>query len=349
MTETVGSLATLVNGVVHGDAARPIVGVGDLRIAGPDRIGFLRNPAYAEAAKVAKIGALIVAEPIETQAAQIVVKSVDAAFARVALQFHPVPVATEHRIEPGAVVHPDAVLEAPVQIGSCAVVEKGARLGAGTVLFAGAVVGAGCRVGRQCTLYARAVLYPGVTLGDRVIVHSGAVVGADGFGYARDEAGAWIKWPQLGDVVIEDDVELGANVTIDRAALGTTRIGRGTKLDNLVHIGHNCVLGEHVAVAGLSALAGSVTVGNRVQIGGHTVSAGHLHLVDDVRIAGNSAIVASVTEPGDWMGSPLMEKGRWLRTMRSLGQLVDIAGHVRRLLKRVAVLEGKRDGGGDDA
>lgn len=348
MTETVGSLATLVQGVVHGDAQRRIVGVGDLRFAGADRIGFLRNPAYAEAAKATRIGALIVAAPIDTTAAQIVVRNVDVAFARVASRFHPPPTAEQHHIDPKASVHPEAVLEAPVQVGACAVVEKGARIGAGTVLFPGAVVGEHCKVGRNCTLYARAVLYHNVTLGDRVIVHSGTVVGADGFGYARADDGEWVKWPQLGDVVIEDDVELGANVTIDRAALGSTKIGRGSKLDNLVHIGHNCVLGEHVAIAGLSAFAGSAIIGNRVQIGGHTVSAGHLKIADDVRIGGNSAIVTSVEQSGDWMGSPVMEKSRWLRTLRHLAQLVDLAANLRRLRRRVDVLEGKRPSAGDD-
>lgn len=334
MTETVGSLARLVGGVVHGDAEHVIAGVGDLRFSGKDRIGFLRDPKLTEAARVSQIGALLVAAPVETDANQVVVAEVDVAFARVAQRFHPLPSASTHAVAATACVHPDAFLEAPVDVGPGAVVGKGARIGAGTIIGAGAVVGEDCRVGRASVLYPRVVLYPGVVVGDRVVIHAGAVVGSDGFGYAREKSGAWVKWPQLGTVIVEDDVELGANVTVDRATLGSTRIGRGSKVDNLVHVGHNCQLGEHVAIAALSALAGSVTVGDRVQLGGHTVAGGHIKIAADARIGGNSGIVNDVPDRGDYMGYPLVEKARWARVLRTLGRLPDLAAQVRSLRPR---------------
>lgn len=343
MTDTVGSLAKLIGGTVIGDAARPITGVGDLRYAGIDRIGFLRDHKLIDAAKLTKIGALLVAEPIDTPAVQVVVASVDVAFARIAGRFHPAPQAHAHSIDRTASVHAEAVLEAPVQVGACAVIDKGARIGAGSVIGAGVVVGEGCVVGRCCVLYPRVVLYPRITLGDRVHVHAGAVVGADGFGYARDTDGAWVKWPQLGTVKVEDDVELGANVTIDRAALGATRIGRGTKIDNLVHIAHNCSLGEDVAIAAFSALSGSVTLGDRVVLGGHTITAGHLKVAADTRIGGNSGLTADITTPGDYMGFPVVEKPRWMRIMAWLVRLPEMGADVREL--RRASRGG--DGGGD--
>lgn len=322
MTETVGSLAAMVGGRLYGDPTRRIVGVGDLRVAGHDRVGFLRDPRLLERAKTTRIGALVVAEPIETPASQIVVDNVDVAFARIAQQFHPTPRAVEHSVHPAATVHSEATLEAPVQIDAHAVVGAGAFVGSGTVIGAGAVIGSGCQVGRDCVIHPRAVLYPGVTLGDRVILHSGAVIGSDGFGYARERDGSWVKWPQVGTVVIESDVEIGANTTVDRAAFGATRIGRGTKLDNLIHVGHNCVLGEHVAMAGLSALSGSVTLGDRVVVAGHTVFGGHLSVAADTRIGGASVLHDSIERSGDYMGFPLMEKARWFRTLRELSRLV---------------------------
>jgi UDP-3-O-[3-hydroxymyristoyl] glucosamine N-acyltransferase len=340
MTETVGSLAKFVGGTVHGDAERVIAGVGDLRFAGADRIGFLRDPKLADAARVSRIGALVVDAVIETSAAQIVVEEVDVAFARIAGRFHPTPRATEHAVHPSASVAAGAVLEAPVQVGPCAVIERGASVGAGTVVGAGAVVGEDTRVGRDCLLYPRVVLYPRITLGDRVLVHAGAVIGSDGFGYARDRDGAWVKWPQLGTVTIEDDVEIGANVTIDRAALGATKIGRGTKIDNLVHIAHNCTLGQHVAIAGFSALSGSVTLGDRVQLAGHTVSSGHLKVAADVRIGGCSVITTDVPQSGDYMGFPVMDKQKWMRTLGWITRLPELATEVRDLQR------GRKPGGG---
>ncbi len=330
---TVGSIAKLVNGEVIGDGSRPLRGVGDLRRAGADELGFLNDVALQEAAKTTRCGALLVAKPIDTPAVQIVVGNVYAAFARAALFFHPPPFATRHEVHASAVIHAGAVLEPPLSIGPHTVIGEGARLGSGTIVGAGSVVGERCTVGQRCTFHANVVLYPGVRLGDRVILHAGCVVGADGFGYARDDDGSYVKFPQLGTVVIEDDVEIGANTAIDRGSLGTTRIGRGTKIDNLVQVGHNCDFGANVAIAGFCAFSGSTILGDRVAIAGHTVSAGHIKIGNDVRVGGNSVLYRDLAEPGDYVGYPLQEKKRWMRSLRAIDRILELQEEVRRLAK----------------
>lgn len=334
--ETVGSLADLVGGEVKGDRETPITGVGDLRTAGPEQIGFLADVKLEEAARSTKAGALLVRRPVDTPAAQIVVGNVYAAFAKVAQLFFPAPRVERHDVHPSAFVDPSVHLEPPVQVGPCAVVESGSRIGAGTVLRAGVLVGERCRIGRDCVLHPGVVLYPGVELGDRVVVHGGCVLGSDGFGYAREDDGSYVKFPQMGRLIVEDDVEIGANTTIDRGALKATRIGRGSKLDNLIQVGHNCEFGAHVAVAGLCGFSGSTILGDRVSIAGHVVSSGHLKVGDDVRVGGASVLHRDVAAPGDYIGYPLMEKARWMRTVKALDKLVELQQRVRELEKRLA-------------
>jgi UDP-3-O-[3-hydroxymyristoyl] glucosamine N-acyltransferase len=317
---SVAELAELVAGRLVGDSTRRIVGLGDLRTAGPDRIGFVRDARYAAAAKATRAGALLTESELPTSATQIVVDDVDVAYAKVALRFHPVPRAQGHLIHPTAVVDPGAVLEEPVQVGPRAVVGR-SRIGAGTVIGAGVVVGDGCSIGRDCFFHPNATVYGGVQIGQRVLVHANAVLGSDGFGYAR-EAGRWIKVPQLGTTVIEDDVEIGAGTTIDRATLGVTRIGARTKIDNLCHIAHNCTVGQDVAIAANCGIAGSTTVGDRCVIAGNVGISGHLNIGPDVRLGGGTVVLKDVTEPGDYMGHPLLEKRRFLRLLRVLRGLV---------------------------
>jgi UDP-3-O-[3-hydroxymyristoyl] glucosamine N-acyltransferase len=317
---TVAALAELVSGRVLGDAGRRIVGLGDLRSAGPDRIGFVRETRYHAAAKATRAGAVLTATELDTPASQIVVADVDVAYAKVAAHFHPVQRATEHSIHPTAVVDPAAELERPVQIGPRAVLGA-CRIGAGTVVAAGAVIGDGSVLGRDCHVYPNATLYPGVQLGNRVTVHANAVLGGDGFGYAREGA-KWIKVPQLGTTVIDDDVEIGAGTAIDRATLGATHVGARTKIDNLCHIAHNCVIGADCVMAANVGIAGSTTVGDRCVIAGSVGISGHLSIAADVRLGGGSVVLKDVPEAGDYMGHPLMLKRRFLRLLRVLRGLV---------------------------
>jgi UDP-3-O-[3-hydroxymyristoyl] glucosamine N-acyltransferase len=333
--ETVGSLAKLVGGTVQGDAARSITGVADVRTAGPQHIGFYNDTKLADAIRVTKAGALLVKRPEDTPAVQIVVADVYAAFAKVASHFHPVPRASAHRVHETAFVADGVVLEQPVEVGPRAVIERGTRVGSGSVLRAGVLIGEGCRIGRDCVLHPGVVLYPGTELRNRVILHAGCVLGSDGFGYARDTDGSYVKFPQLGTVLVEDDVEIGANTTVDRGALGATRIGRGSKLDNLIQVGHNCQFGEHVAVAGLCGFSGSTILGDRVAIAGHVVSGGHIKLGNDVRVGGNSVLYRDIPEAGDYLGYPLQEKRRWMRTLRALDQVLELQAEVRELRRKL--------------
>jgi UDP-3-O-[3-hydroxymyristoyl] glucosamine N-acyltransferase len=333
MTETVSSLAALLGGRVVGNGNQAITGVADLRMAGQDKIGFVRDTRYRDAARTTKLGALITFDELETPAAQIVVADVGLAFARVALCFHPVPRAAMRSIHPTAVIDSEAHLDGAVEVHARAVVGK-ARIGAGTVVMAGCVIGDDCQIGADCVLYPQVTLYRGVVLGNRVAVHAGAVIGSDGFGYAMDGA-QFVKVPQLGGVRIHDDVEIGANCTIDRGAIGDTQIGARTKIDNLCHVAHNCVIGEDCAFAAASLVAGSTVIGDRVILAGHAAVGGHLKIVSDVRIGGNSCILANVDAPGDYMGHPLIEKRRWIRTMVALRDLSDLPRKVDVLEKRL--------------
>ncbi|MGE3171927.1 MAG: UDP-3-O-(3-hydroxymyristoyl)glucosamine N-acyltransferase [Planctomycetota bacterium] len=333
MTETVSSLAALTGGRVVGDGSRKITAVADLRTAGPDRIGFVRDQKYVAAARSSKAGALITYEELElgNETAQIVVADVGLAFARVASHFHPPPRARGRAVHPTAVVAEGAEFEGDVEIGANAVIGR-VRIGAGTVIMAGVTIGDGSRIGRDCVLYPRVTCYHGVVLGDRVLVHSGAVLGSDGFGYARD-GHSFVKVPQLGGVRIADDVEIGANCTVDRGAIGDTVIGARTKIDNLCHVAHNCVIGEDCAFAAATFVAGSTVIGDRVIMAGHIAIAGHLSISRDVRVGGNSCILRDVPEPGDYMGHPLVEKLKFIRMMRSyrhLGELFEEVDQLRR-------------------
>ena len=209
-------------------------------------------------------------------------------------------------IAPGAVVAPDSRLDPAVVVGSCAVLGSQVRIGAGTHIDAGAVIGDRVKIGMDCHIYPRAVIYAGTTLGDRVVVHAGAVLGSDGFGYVRDEAsGAYTQFPQQGVLVIEDDVEIGANSTIDRGALKETRIRRGTKIDNLVHIGHNCEIGEHVVLVALTGISGSSTIGKGAVLAGQVGIGDHVTVGPGVVLGGQSGVFSGkkITNEGHKPGT----------------------------------------------
>jgi UDP-3-O-[3-hydroxymyristoyl] glucosamine N-acyltransferase len=203
-------------------------------------------------------------------------------------------------VHPKAVVTADAILGVGVTIEACAVVESGARIGAYTRVEAGAVIGHGVQVGERCHIFPRTVIYPGTTLGDRVVVHAGAVLGADGFGYVRDSTtGAYTQFPQQGTLAIEDDVEIGANSTIDRGALSETRIRRGTKIDNLVHVGHNCDIGEDVILVALTGISGSCTIGKGAILAGQVGIGDHANVGPGVMLGGQAGVLSGKTVTND--------------------------------------------------
>ena len=232
-------------------------------------------------------------------------------------------------VHPSAVIGADVELGEGVTVGPCAVVGDGAHIGAGTRIEAGASIGAGVRIGEQCRIYPRAVLYPGTTLGNRVMVHSGAVLGADGFGYVRDaKTGAYTQFPQQGTLLLEDDVEIGANSTVDRGALKETRIGRGTKIDNLVHVGHNCDLGENVILVALTGISGSSSIGDGAVIAGQVGIGDHVQIGPGVILGGQAGVFSGskVTneglKPGTVLyGTPARPLRQVLREQATLARL----------------------------
>ena len=319
---TLREIVARLGGEAVGEAAVPITGVATLDSAGPSQVSFLANPRYRGRLATTRAGAVIVG-PGDRDAARtplIVSKNPYAYYARIVALFNPEP-AGEPGIHPFAQVHGSATVDADAEIGAFvvigedAVVGKAARIGSHTVLGRGVRVGAGTR------LHPRVTVYDGCSIGERCILHSGAVIGADGFGMARDE-GAWVKIPQVGAVRIGDDVEVGANTTIDRGALDDTVIGDGVKLDNQIQIGHNTVIGAHTVIAGCTGISGSVRIGRDCVIGGAVGIVGHIEICDGVTISGFTFVTKSIAEPGTYTsGMPLMPHADWLRNAAHLKHL----------------------------
>lgn len=248
-------------------------------------------------------------------------------------------------IAPGAVVSQDAKVDQAVVVGSCAVVASQARIGGGTRIDAGAVIGEGVRIGMECHIYPRVVIYPGTTIGNRVVVHAGAVLGGDGFGYVRDEAtGAYTQFPQQGRLVIEDDVEIGANSTIDRGALEETRIRKGAKIDNLVHVGHNCDIGENVILVALTGISGSSSIGKGAVLAGQVGIGDHVKVGPGVILGGQSGVFngKTLTNEGQRPGAVMF--GTPARPLRQvLREQAMLAKMARRQGTREPGDEGTRD------
>ena len=235
-------------------------------------------------------------------------------------------------IHPSAVIAPDAKLSFGVSVGACAVIEPGAQIGLGTRVEAGAMIGTNVHVGKNCHIHPKAVIYPGTTIGDRVVVHGGAVLGADGFGYVRDNTtGAYTQFPQQGTLAIEDDVEIGANSTIDRGALSETRIRRGTKIDNMVHVGHNCDIGEDVILVALTGISGSSTVGKGAVLAGQVGIGDHAHVGAGVILGGQAGVLTGKTVTNEGLKPGTVH---WGTPARPLRQVLREQATLARLAKR---------------
>lgn len=335
-----------------------IAGIGTLGQAGPNEIAFLANPRYASQLATTQAGAVILsARAAESLAgtspgfARIVCAQPYLLYARIAQWFAEriSPRAAPH-VHPSAVVAASASLEPGVVIGPLAVVGEGVRIGRDARIGAGCILGDHCDIGADALLHARVTLYHGTRVGARSILHSGVVLGADGFGFAPDAMaaergvrGQWVKIPQLGGVLIGDDVEIGANTTVDRGALDDTTIAHGVKIDNLVMIGHNVQIGEHTAIAGCAGISGSTRIGARCTIGGAAMFAGHLTIGDDVFISGGTAVTADLPDAGRYTALyPIAEHGEWQRNAA-------VVAHLSKLRRRVQALERAQDKGADPA
>jgi UDP-3-O-[3-hydroxymyristoyl] glucosamine N-acyltransferase len=231
---------------------------------------------------------------------------------------------------------------ASASIGPNVWIGPGAAIGEGVVIGANCSIGAGVGIGVDSRLAANVAIYPGSRLGARCLVHSAVVIGADGFGFAREGDGSWVKIPQVGGVVIGDDVEIGAGTTIDRGALGDTVIADGVKLDNQIQVAHNVQIGAHTAMAGCVGIAGSTVIGARCTVGGAAAILGHLHIADDVNVAAGTLVMKSIPAAGTYSGAiPLLEHGDWLRNFSRLRHLDAMADKIRALEQRLAALEKK--------
>jgi UDP-3-O-[3-hydroxymyristoyl] glucosamine N-acyltransferase len=331
---TLGELIAQLGGrLVHGTPEKVVTGVNARERASATEILFAEDGDAVEQAISNSAGVLVVKLGCledYTGAADVAVIEAEQPrlwFSRAAKLLKPaMPTSGVHH---SAVVGAEVELGADVTVGPCAVIGDGARIGVGTRIEAGAVIGEGVRVGKQCRIYPRAVLYPGTTLGDRVAVHSGAVLGADGFGYVRDaKTGAYTQFPQQGTLVLEDDVEIGANSTVDRGALKETRIRRGTKIDNLVHVGHNCDIGEDVILVALTGISGSSSVGKGAVIAGQVGIGDHVHIGPGVILGGQagvfsgSKVTAEGLKPGTVLyGTPARPLRQVLREQAVLARL----------------------------
>jgi UDP-3-O-[3-hydroxymyristoyl] glucosamine N-acyltransferase len=335
---TLGRLAEVLGGTLEGDPERVVSGVATLESAGPDQISFCTDARYQAAARASRAGAFLAPEGITGLPGPVVrAANPQLALIRLLHLFHPVE-ETPAGIHLAAVVAADAVVDPTATVGALAVIESGAVVGRGVRIFPLVYVGRDARIGDDTVLYPHVVVRERVRIGRRVVVHAGVVLGADGFGYAPDGS-VHRRIPQVGGVVIEDDVDIGANTTIDRATLGDTIIRRGTKIDNLVQIGHNVEVGEDCIIVAQVGLAGSVRVGRRVVLAGQVGVADHVRVGDGVTVAAQSGIASDILEPGIYLGYPARPAFESKRILVAESQLPDLIRRVRRVEQRLERLE----------
>jgi UDP-3-O-[3-hydroxymyristoyl] glucosamine N-acyltransferase len=328
MKRSLQRIAEAVGARLIGDGAIEIAGVASIEAATQSDLVFVEDEKYLRAALQSEAAAVIAGEFANASSVKPVLVSdhPKLAFARAARLLYAVP----RREGPASVhaastVHSSAILGSGVIVGQGAVVGARACIGENTRIGAGCAIMADVKIGRDCEIYPNVTIYPGSTLGDRVVVHAGAVLGSDGFGYVRDhKTGHYEKFPQVGRLVVEDDVEIGANTTIDRGALAETRIGRGTKLDNLVHIGHNCHIGEDVVIAAQTGLSGSITIENGVVLGGQVGIGEHARIEEGVMLGGQGGVLPNKILRGKgvaFWGTPAQPVRQYLKQLATLARL----------------------------
>jgi UDP-3-O-[3-hydroxymyristoyl] glucosamine N-acyltransferase len=342
-------LARLTGATIEGDADVVVVRVATLEHAGAGDIAFLANPRYRSQLAATRASAVIVdaAAAAATPLPRLVSANPYATYARVAAILHPSP-APAPGIDPSARIDARARIAATASIGAHAVVGANARVGERAVVGALCVVGDDASIGDDAVLDPHVTLYPRCIIGARTLVHSGAVIGADGFGLAED-AGRWRKIPQLGRVVVGDDVEIGANTTIDRGAIDDTVIEEGVKLDNQIQIGHNCVIGAHTAIAGCVGIAGSTRIGAGCRIAGAAMIGGHLEIAAGTVISAATQVYDSIREPGIYTGAfPALPHRVWKHVASQMRRLRELAERVETLEAARPANDNKRARGEDN-
>jgi len=322
---------------VKGNGSLRVTGIAPLDSAREGDLSFVTNPRYAREAHLTRASAILCqAEIPGLSKPYLLSPNPYAALAKIIPLFFP-PAPSKPGIREGAWVDPSASVHPEACVSEGAIVSEGARVGARTLLYHGVFIGRAATVGEDCLFYPNVVVRENCAVGNRVILQPGAVVGSDGFGFAK-EGETYRKIPQVGNVVLEDDVELGANVCVDRAVLGTTRIGKGTKLDNLIQVGHNVVIGQNTVIAALSGISGSTHVGDQVVMGGQVGLAGHLRIGDKVTLATRSGVMEDIPEEGVYWGSPSAPMGQEMRNVAVYRKLAEWSKRVRDLEKIVEEL-----------
>jgi len=332
---TLAEIAELIGASIKGDPNRPIAGLATLGSADVQHLSFFVNPRYLDDLKHTRAGAVLVKAEQAEQAPcdALICQHPYLAFAQLTSIFANVPKVAQG-VHERACVSSSAVLGDGVVVGPNAVVGDNVHIGAGSIIHPGAIIEANSVLGEDCVIYANATLYHGVVIGDRVTLHAGVVIGADGFGFAPAKSG-WTKIHQLGGVRIGNDVEIGANTTVDRGALDDTIIGNGVIIDNQVQIAHNVVIGDYTAIAGCSGVAGSTKIGSRCTIAGRVSIVGHITIADGVHITLGTYVTKSLTDVDSYSsGTPLEKTSQWKKNAARFGQL-------DKLVRRVSAIEKK--------
>lgn len=332
----VSEIAGLLQAAASGDAGLEITGVAALESAGPAELSYVESLRVLDQANASQAGCLLVPEGTTLPGrTTIAVRNPKLALVHAAEVLHP-KVVPPPGVHPTAVVAEGVVLAPDCSVGPNVVIESGVSVGAGTTLGAGVFLGAGVQVGSKCVLLPRVVVYPQSQIGDRVILHAGVVVGSDGFGYVLSE-GRHVKFPQLGKIIVEDDVEIGANTTLDRGSLGVTVIGQGTKIDNLVQIAHNVKIGRHCIIVSQTGISGSSEVGDYVVMAGQVGVGDHAHIEDRVVVGGQAGVLpGKIVRAGSvvW-GTPCRPMSEFKKTVARLARLDSLAEKVKVLTRQM--------------
>ena len=316
-----------------------IKGIAPLDRAGPDDVSFYSGPKYADQLKRTKAGIVLISElpQIETTAVLVKVKNIHLSLARLLSIFYP-PILPPAGIHPTAIIDESAKIDKTCFVDANVVIKKGVRIGPNSALFAGVYVGEHTVIGSDCILYPNVTIYHKVVIGNRVIIHGGAVIGSDGFGFARD-GDAYIKIPQIGSVDVKDDVEIGANTTIDRGSIAMTTIEQGVKIDNLVHVAHNVSIGKNTAIAAQTGIAGSSKIGQNVTLGGQVGISGHVNISENVIVTSRGTITKNTPANQVISGFPQMQHHEWKRNQVALRQASKWMDMIKEMSEKIKKLE----------
>ncbi|MGE3802843.1 MAG: UDP-3-O-(3-hydroxymyristoyl)glucosamine N-acyltransferase [Candidatus Kapaibacterium sp.] len=338
----IGRIADLVQGDVFGDEELEVWDIQGLEDAELGHLSFLSNPKYARFVNITRASALIVGKDYRfdrNDLTYIVVDDPYLAFIKALRLLRPDHEEFEPGVDERAVIAEGVVIEDGVTIGPNVIVGSGCIIGSGSVILGNSFLGRNVRIGSGCRIYPNVTIYSGTTIASGVVIHSGSVIGSDGFGFTRNASGEWEKIPQTGSVVIEADVEIGAGVTIDRGTLGETRVGRGSKLDNLIHIAHNVKIGERTVIAAQTGISGSTIIGPENMIAGQVGIVGHIETAEHVIIEAQSGVSKSLLKSGRYFGNPAKEHSLALRQEGALRQLPNLLPELREMKRRIRGLE----------